>query len=126
MRRVCSIAVMVGVLAACSSTVQQPDGSEAQFKWLQGELKTAVGHPLPAVHEAARSAFEELRFVGVDESMDRLEGRLRALMADGTPVRVRLEAAGTEHTFIYIKVGTIGDKPISLQILRHIQAALNG
>jgi len=124
MKWVWAILMSVGVAAGCSSSVQQTDGSSVQFKWLQGELKTALSFPLSEVEGAARAAFDELRMVGVDGSSDTLKGQLRALMADGTRVHVKLKAAGTENTFITIKVGTIGDKPISLQILRHVEREL--
>jgi hypothetical protein len=115
------ILLMLGIGMACSSTVEQPDGSVVQYRWLAGELKTAVTHSLPATEEATRAAFEELRLVGVDSRSERLTVTLRALMSDGTRVRVKLDAAGTGHTFVRIKVGTIGDKAVSLQVLRHIE-----
>lgn len=116
--------VIVGMIVGCSSSMEQPDGSTVRFRWLEGELKTAVAGSLPATEDATRAAFEELRLVGVDVRSDRLKSRMRALMSDGTRVRVQLEAAGTDHTFVHIKVGTIGDKAISLQILRHIDRNL--
>jgi hypothetical protein len=124
MRWLWTVAVIVGSCLGCSSSVEQPDGTTVQFRWLAGELKTAVARSLPATEEATRAAFEELRLVGVDTRSDRLVSRLRALMSDGTRVRVKLEAAGTDHTFVHIKVGTIGDKAVSLQILRHVDRNL--
>ncbi len=124
MKWVWAILMSVVVAAGCSSSVQETDGSTVQFKWLQGELKTALSHPLPEVEQATRAAFDELRLVGIDGSSNALKGQLRALMSDGTRVQVKLKAAGSENTFLFIKVGTIGDKPISLQILRHVEREL--
>lgn len=116
--------VLIATMSGCSSTVEQSDGSEVRFKWLQGELETALAQSLPEVEAAARAALDELRMVRLDGSSSPRKGRLRALMADGTRVQIRLKAAGADHTFIRIKVGTIGDRPVSVQILRHIRREL--
>ena len=42
----------------------------------------------------------------------------------GTKVRVKLEALDFESTAIRIRVGTIGDRAVSLQLLRHIERRL--
>ena len=42
-------------------------------------------------------------------------------MASGKKVRVKLKAVDFEQTKLRIRVGTVGDKTLSEQILRHIQ-----
>ena len=116
--------IVLALVAGCSSSGRRADQSLTEFKWLQGELKTALPHPLPEVEPATRAAFDELRLVGVDGAVDSFKGRLTARMADGTKVRVKLQAAGSDNSIVWIKVGQIGDEPISLQILRHIQRLL--
>jgi hypothetical protein len=124
MRNLSVILILVGVLAGCSSFDDAADPSEAQYRWLRGELKTAISRPLADVERATRGAFDELRLVGVDGSVTASGGALTSRMADGTRVRVRMQAAGAETTIVGINVGQIGDEPISLQVLRHIQRQL--
>jgi len=119
-----AVLIVVALVAGCSSSGDQGDPSLAEFKWLQGELKTALPHSLTDVEPATRAAFDELSLVGVDGSVNSYKGTLTARMADGTKVRVKLQAAGSGDTIVLIKVGQIGDEPISLQVLRHIRKQL--
>jgi hypothetical protein len=123
--RIAAVGILVALsLAGCSSSSANADPSSAEFKWLQGELKTALPHSLERVETATRAAYDELRLVGVDGTVTGTKGALTARMADGTKVRVKLQAAGAEVTIVRIKVGQIGDEAISLQLLRHISSQL--
>jgi hypothetical protein len=111
-------------LAGCTSSVVAPEGTTAEFRWVKGELKAVLPASLPRVEQAARTAFDDLNLVGVDSAVDGLKGEMSARMAVGTKVRVKLKAVDFESTTIRIRVGTIGDKSISLQLLRHIERQL--
>jgi len=111
---------MALVLSGCAST-----GSDSgRYEYLGGRLKDTLAAPVPQAEAASRAAFEELDLVGVDGFMDKLKAKVSARMADGTKVQITLKAIDFESSAISIKVGTIGDRSISLQILRYIQREL--
>jgi len=118
-----TVAVVL-LIIGCSSTVPGPAGTDATFRWVKGELKSTMPASLPHVEQAARAAFDELNLVGVDGAVDGLKGVLTARMAVGTRVRLRLKAIDFDNTTVRIKVGKIGDRSISLQLLRHIERNL--
>jgi len=121
MKPTVSVILAIVALAGCASTVQAPNGSTAQYRWVKAELKSTVKASLPRTEEATRAAFDELNLVGVDGLVDGLKGELTARMAVGTKVTVKFKALDFENTTIRIRVGRTGDKSISMQLLRHIE-----
>jgi hypothetical protein len=124
MKATACVSLVALALVGCASTVAAPDGTTAEYRWVKGQLKTTLVAPLPRVEQATRAAFDELNLVGVDGVVDGLKGELTARMAIGTKVRVKLKALDFDNTSVKIRVGTIGDKSIALQLLRHIDRQL--
>ncbi len=120
---VSSLLVFVVCILGCTSTFK---GVEADpgFEFLRGQLRGTLDAPLPKVETAVKAAMEDLDFVGIDVVSDKLKGEVTARMADGTKVKVEIEAVDFESTDMKIKVGTWGDQSISVQILRHIRKKL--
>ena len=114
---------LVGLALGCTSAFKAVE-ADPGFQFLRGQLSGVLASPLPQVETAVTAAMEELDFVGVNVVSDKLKGTVTARMADGTKVKVKLEAQDFEATILKIKVGTWGDQSISVQILRHIQKKL--
>ena len=114
---------LVGFSPGCKSTFK---GVEADpgFTYLRSQLAGVLKAPLPSVETATVTAMEGLDFVAIDVVSDKLKGTIKARMADGTKVFIKIAAIDFESTEIKIKVGTWGDQSISVQILRHIQREL--
>jgi len=121
MKKILAVAVCMGMFIGCKSTVVTPDGTEASFSKAEGVLRSAIGASMPDVVKATNDTLEDLELVGVDNTVDKLKGKITARMAVGTKVTINLEAIDFENTSIRIKVGTFGDRSISLQILRNIE-----
>lgn len=126
MKRITIGLMLFGVVAfalGCKSTFK---GVEADpgFTYLRSQLSGVLQAPLPTLETATTAAMEELDFVAVDVVSDKLKGTIKARMADGTRVTVKMAAVDFESTTISIKVGTWGDQSVSVQILRHIQKQL--
>ena len=79
---------------------------------------------MPEVVNAPTATLEDLELVGVDSTVDRLKGKITARMAVGTKVGINLETVDADTVSIRIKVGTFGDRSISMQILRNIENRL--
>jgi hypothetical protein len=120
MKKILAVAVCVGMLVGCKSSVVTPDGTEASYSKAEGVLRAAIGGSMPDVVKATNDTLEDLELVGIDNTVDKLKGKITARMAVGTKVTINLEAMDFENTRIKIKVGTFGDRSISLQIFRSI------
>ncbi|MCP4899176.1 MAG: DUF3568 family protein [bacterium] len=116
--------LIVVVMASGCSTVLVEGGGAATYQWVSGWLEANFHEPLPELERATRVALKELKLVGIEGSVDKLQGEVTARMASGKKVRVKLKALDFEETKLRIRVGTVGDKTLSEQILRHIKREL--
>jgi hypothetical protein len=122
-RRILVGVLGLGLLSGCAAAVVGGAAAAgATWVWFKGNLKDTVAVPLPAAEPAVRQALAGLEMVGIEGHVEGLEGRVTALTGDGKRVTVRLQALDFERTEVRIRVGTLGSRPISMQILRHIHA----
>jgi hypothetical protein len=121
MKKIFAAVVCVGVLLGCTSAVVTPAGTEASYSKAEGVLRASIGGSMPDVVKATNDTLEDLELVGIDRTVDKLKGKITARMAVGTKVTINLEAIDFDNTSIKIKVGTFGDRSISLQILRNLE-----
>ncbi len=124
MKKTVIILACVALLAGCKSTVVTPEGTEASYSKAEGVLRAVANGSMTDVVNATNATLEDLELVGIDKTVDGLKGKITARMAVGTKVSIDLESQGFEHTSVKIKVGTFGDRSISLQILRNIERRL--
>ena len=90
----------------------------------QETLTGKVEKALMSIRPRLQADGGDVELVGVDATVDQLKGKISARMAVGTKVSINLEAIDFDNTSIRIKVGTFGDKSISLQLLRNIERRL--
>jgi hypothetical protein len=105
--------------------VVTPEGTSASYSKAEGVLRSTLEGSVPEVVNATNATLEDLELTAVENTVDKLKGKITARMAVGTKVSISLEAIGTGSTAIRIKVGTFGDKSISMQIFRNIEKRLN-
>ena len=115
--------LLVTPLLGCPAAVVAV-GAGAGFVWYNGQLQETVAKPLPEVEKAAEGALRELELSGIASTADKLKAEVSGRMADGTKVTVHLKAVSFDATEVTIRVGTVGDRAVSLQILRHIERRL--
>ncbi|MFV2071155.1 MAG: DUF3568 family protein [Thermoanaerobaculales bacterium] len=121
MKKILILFACIGLFIGCKSTVVAPEGTQAEYSPAEGALRATLGGSMPEVVEATKTTLEDLDLVGIDANVDKLKGKITARMAVGKKVTINLEAIDFDTTKIKIKVGSFGDKSISMQILRHIQ-----
>jgi hypothetical protein len=126
MKKILFVMVCVGLLVGCKSSVVTPDGTEVSYRKGEGVLRAVLGGSMPEVTNATIATLEDLELVGIDSTVDKLKGRITARMAVGTRVTINLTSVGTDSTSIRIKVGRLGDRSISMQILRNIERRIKG
>jgi len=124
MKKLMIVMMCVGLLIGCKSAVVTPEGTEATYSTAEGVLRSTLEGEMPEVVSATNATLEDLELVGVESTVDKLKGKITARMAVGTKVNINLEAVDFDTTSIRIKVGTLGDKSISMQILRNIEKRL--
>jgi hypothetical protein len=118
------VMVCLGLLVSCKTAVTTPEGTEAQYLQAERQLRAVLAASMPEVTNATTETLEDLELVAIDSNVDRLKGKITARMAVGTKVNINLEAMGSDNTMVKIRVGTMGDKSISMQILRNIEKRL--
>lgn len=124
MKKTLFMLACVAMLVGCRSTVVTPEGTEAQYRRAERTLIAVLSGAMPEVVEATTATLKDLELVGVESTVDKLKGNITARMAVGTKVTIHLEAVDFTHTTVKIRVGTFGDKSVSLQILRNIEKRL--
>ncbi len=124
MKKIFLILLCLGVVAGCKSTVTTSEGASAQYSTAEGVLRSSLPGAMPEVVNATNATLTDLELVAIDSTVDKLKGKITARMAVGTKVTINLEALDFANTSIKIKVGTFGDRSISLQILQNIEKRL--
>jgi len=124
MKKALIVMVCVGLLMGCKSAIVTPEGTSATYSKAEGVLRSTLEGSVPDVVNATNAALDDLELTGVDSTVDKLKGKITARMAVGTKVSINLEAIDFDTTAIRIKVGTFGDKSISMQLLRNIEKQL--
>ena len=102
-----------------------PEGATAQYSTAEGVMRSTLPGAMPDVVNATNATLTDLDLVAIDSTVDKLKGKITARMAVGTKVTINLEAVDFTNTSIKIKVGTFGDRSISLQLLRNIEKRLS-
>jgi hypothetical protein len=121
MKKIILILLCLGVVVGCKSTVTTPEGGSAEYSTAEGVMRSTLAGAMPEVVAATNATLTDLELVAIDSTVDKLKGKITARMAVGTKVTINLEAVDFQSTSIKIKVGTFGDRSISLQILQNIE-----
>lgn len=111
----------MAVSSGCVAVVAAGAAGAAAIAWVRGELQTTLSSNLDNAVRATNRAIEELQFVKVSERKDALLGVIVARNAADKKIEIRLENAGKNVTKIGIRVGIVGDQPLSLTILDKIK-----
>jgi hypothetical protein len=80
--------------------------------------------PLDRSYQATLTALELLDLRVQTKTLDGLEGRIKAVRADRTPVQVYLKPVTDRTTEVQVKVGTFGDQEQAEYIHKNIRAQL--
>jgi hypothetical protein len=124
MKKMMIVMVCVGLLVGCKSAVVTPEGTQATYSKAEGVLRATLEGSVPDVVNATNATMEDLELTGVESTVDKLKGKITARMAVGTKVTINLEAVDFDTTSVKIRVGTFGDRSISMQIFRSIEKQL--
>lgn len=107
----------------CSSF---PNGGTApgRVSHVLGELRSVEEASLDRTWEAVQKAMEDLEFIVTRRQKDALTAHLIARGANDKKIAINLKKISEGLTKVMIRIGTLGDKSLSLQILEKIKHSL--
>jgi len=111
-------------LTSCVAFLAGGAAGAGAISYLRGELQSTIGHDINRTWRATESAVAQLQFQVTEASADQTTGKLLAKNAAGTDVTIRLKRETENMTEVKIRVGVMGDRQMSEQILDQIKANL--
>ena len=101
-------------------------GAGTAVAYSAGKLSTEVPADLERTEKATRASISQLGFSQISESSDALEAVFVCRTSADKRVRIELGREGDGITKVKIRVGILGDEPVSLGTLEKIKANLGG
>jgi len=89
--------------------------------YVGGELKTVEKVSLHRAWNATQKAMKDLEFTITSKEKDAFDGQLIAKGAANKTIKIKLNKQSDTLTEIRIRVGTFGDKSVSLNIMESIK-----
>ena len=114
---------LVGLQSGCLIVAAGAVGAGA-VAYVKGELESNLDAGLSEVMTAANGAVAELGLITINSNQDRLVGRITARTADDRRVEIRCDGVASYYTKVRIRVGVLGDEPLSIRVLDAIKARL--
>lgn len=117
-----ALAASAGCVAA--AVVGGATAGAGAVYWVEGALRTSLGHPIHEVHDAT---VEVLKNNGVGIVADKTEGyngEIESALRGGGNVRINLKEVSSTVTEVTIRIGTFGDRDQSEIVLNDIKAHL--
>lgn len=87
------------------------------------QLRKTYSKPIDETFSAALAGLKALEIVIVEQKHDKLRGDIKAVLADGTNVDLKLKSVD-KGTYMTIQAGLLGDKNISVNVMRAIDRQL--
>lgn len=120
-------AVLIGViLVAGCATVHPPAGvaGTGTYYYMSGNLVWTYPTDMERTWQATLQALQGLDLRVEDRTLDGLGGRIKAIRADGTTIRIRLKPETTRTTTVKVKIGTFGSQEQAENVHNAIRAQL--
>jgi hypothetical protein len=99
-------------------------GAGAAVAYVRGQLEANVNGTYENTIAATNKALQQLSIAKVNEKQDALITVITARNAADKKIEIRLERLARELTKVRIRVGLMGDEPLSIAILDKVKANL--
>lgn len=119
---VMSVVMMLAMLSLVGCSSPQNGVSVG----MTGKLNAFVDAMPPQVVAAAGEVAKDMELTVESTTSSQLGGRLVAKKYDGTSIKINVDRYGDNISAVTIKVGTWGDKNLSLEYFNAIKAKLAG
>jgi hypothetical protein len=111
-------------LTGCTTVYPSTSAGAGTYNRASGWLSWTYPMPLERSYEATLAALGELNLRVQSKTLDGLEGRIKALRADGKTVRVYIQPVTNRTTEVRVKIGTFGDQEQAELIHKSIRARM--
>jgi hypothetical protein len=120
------LAVLMGVILVTGCTTVHPPGvaGTGTYAYVSGNLVWTYPTDLDRTWQAALQALKELDLRIQSQNLDGLGGRIKAIRADGTAIRIRFVPETSRTTTVKVKVGTFGSQEQAENIHKAIREQL--
>lgn len=119
-----SAALLACVLGSGCVAVVAAAGAGAAVAYVRGELKATLNADYDRALRATAKAIDELQLMKVGDQHDALVANLTLRNADDTRIKIHLQTTGSGLTELTIRVGLLGNEPLSRaiydRILQHL------
>jgi len=116
-------AIGTSFLSGCVVVAAGAPGAGA-VAYVRGELQSSVPHNLDTTYAATRRALGDMQFLVIEDKKTLVDAGLVSRTATDKKVTIKLERVTESLTKVSVRVGLIGDEPLSLTILQKITAEL--
>ncbi len=116
------MAAMLMLTGGCFLLVAGAAAGAGAVVYVNGELKESEGVDYDRVYDATLAAMNDLQFSVVSKQKDAITAVVTARTGTDKKVIVTLNKQSATATEIRIRVGTVGDKDVSQQILAKIKS----
>jgi hypothetical protein len=117
-------ASLLFILNGCAAFLVGGAAGVGGVYYVRGELRSTVAHNISSTWRATEAAARQLQLEVRESSADQTAAKLSAKNAAGSDITIRLVRESAQVTELRIRVGLMGDKKISEQILEQIKANL--
>ncbi len=120
----CMLAAVVLAVPFFSGCTTVTYGANGAAVYVRGELESSTSYNLDRTYEAARRALADMKLAVTTDKKSGVDAELVSRTALDKKVTVQLERITDVVTKVHIRVGLVGDQPLSLTILEKINAEL--
>jgi hypothetical protein len=119
------VVLMSIILVTGCKTVHPPGmAGTGTYSYVSGNLVWTYPTDLESTWQAALRALEELDLRVETKALDGLGGRIKAIRADGTAIRIRFVPETSRTTTVKVKIGTFGSQEQAENLHKAIRAQL--
>lgn len=108
----------------CVGVVVGAGAGAGTMAYMAGEAKTMIAAPLASAVSASEKALKDLQFTGVSATSDAFQGKVLAVDAATRSVSVKLKKVTDSTTEVRVRVGVMGDKAVSAEIISKIRTGV--
>ena len=124
MKRLVAILLLVPFSAGCFWMVAGGAGAAGAYVWNKGGLTRNYKQPMETTLEGTLHALRKLKLKITDQKSDAFNGYIKAEMAQGKVLKVKLESWTSNETRVTVRVGTMGDHKVSVRVHEQIEKEL--
>ncbi|MEA5557681.1 DUF3568 family protein [Nodularia spumigena] len=119
-----ALTIFIGGTLTGACTTLDTGGAGSSYAYIMGEMTTTETAYLPAGFEVARTVLEGRGYRIKTSDRDEIRGTLLAENPEGGQARIDLDQLGIQKLRISIRIGIVGDREESRQILDSIRSRL--